>query len=447
MKTLKLLGSLTAALISISLISLPSFAADCNRPPSGSGSSWARAYEQWCRDCCGSVSGSGPRLRCNPGSNWGCRGSQGSGSPTYGSQPGYSSQPSYDYEAEHQRQLEADRQRQQELEEQRKREEEEARRRQEEFERNKRDALNSMKSTGGGELGLKGTGASGDLGLKGVDGGRQDLGLKGMGDTDPNVVDLRHLDPKKPITVDQGKLKGPAKKETAWATADCEKAEATRRRMAEGLPVQLVAIRRTEAQVSAARKDIADVTDEAKTMARDKLKDQINGYAQDLLTSTRALRAQVDALQAVGADKKTRDNLLRALHTVISSGEDLQSVQIAALAGYSAGTDFQKKMDSLTAYVVRANKLFVDSGIAEQIGETLSERAGGPLGAFAFKGATLSIDIGVLAARGKLSKDEYDRARKNLDVMKNQYQRSQSRIIELDRGMAKYCAGATRAAR
>jgi hypothetical protein len=104
-------------------------------------------------------------------------------------------------------------------------------------------------------------------------------------------------------------------------------------------------------------------------------------------------------------------------------------------------------MDSLTAYVVRANKLFVDSGIAEQLGETLSEHAGGPLGAFTFKGALLSIDIGVLAARGKFSKDEYNRASKNLDVMKNQYQRSQNRVRELDRSMAKYCAGAPRAAR
>ena len=62
MKKLKLLGYVSAALISITLIPLASFAADCNRPPSGSGSSWTRAYEQWCRDCCGSVSGSGMRL-------------------------------------------------------------------------------------------------------------------------------------------------------------------------------------------------------------------------------------------------------------------------------------------------------------------------------------------------------------------------------------------------
>lgn len=437
MKPLKFLVALSAVLI----FALPQLCfADCSSPPRGFGSSWARQYKQWCESCCGTYSSRGPS--CNPGPNWGCKGSKGSGSP------GYSSQPSYDYEAEYQRQLEAERQRQREIEEQRKKEEtEEARRKQEEFERNKREALNSMKGMGESELGLKGTGTSGDFGLKGVDGGKQGLGLKDMGGSDPNVVDLRHLDPNKPITVNQSKMKGPVKKEVAWSAAECEKADATRRRIAEGLPVQLDAIRRTEAQVKAARQDMADVSDETKAMARDRLKDEIKGYTQDLLTSTRGLRTQVEALKAVGSDRKKRDNLLRALHSVTSSAEDLQKLQQAAQAGYSAGTDFRKKMDSLTAQVVRANKLFVDSGIAEQIGETLSERAGGPLGVFAFKGALLSIDIGVLAARGKLSKDEYDRARKNLDVMKYQYRRSENRVRELDRSMAKYCAGAPRAAR
>lgn len=437
MKLLKFLVVLSAALT----LAIPQICfADCSSPPRGFGSSWARQYKQWCESCCGTYSSRGPS--CNPGPNWGCSGSQGSGSP------GHSSQPSYDYEAEYQRQLEAERQRQREIEEQRKKEEaEEARRRQEEFERNKRDALNSMKGMGASELGLKGTGTSGDLGLKGVDGGRQGLGLKDMGGSDPNVVDLRHLDPNKPITANPNKLKGPAKKEVAWSAAECEKADATCRRIAEGLPVQLDAIRRTEAQLRAARQDMTDVSDEAKAMARDRLKEEIKGYTQDLLTSTRGLRTQVEALKAAGADRKKRDNLLRALHSVNSSAEDLQKLQQAAQAGYSAGTDIQKKMDSLTAYVVRANKLFVDSGIAEQLGEALSERAGGPLGAFAFKGALLSIDIGVLAARGKLSKDEYDRARKNLGVMKNQYRRSENRVRELDRSTAKYCAGALRAAR
>lgn len=193
MKPLKFLASLSVVLI----IAVPQLCfADCSSPPRGFGSSWARQYKQWCESCCGTYSSRGPS--CNPGQNWGCRGSQGSGSPSY------SSQPSYDYEAEYQRQLEADRQRQREIEEQRKREEEEARRKQQEFERNKRDALNSMKGMGAGDLGLKGTGTSGDLGLKGVDGGKQGLGLKEM--SDPSVVDLR--DKKKPYEMDLNVVKG-----------------------------------------------------------------------------------------------------------------------------------------------------------------------------------------------------------------------------------------------
>lgn len=73
--------------------------------------------------------------------------------------------PSYDDSAERQRQLEAERQRQQELEEQRKREEE-ARKKQEQFEKDKQEALKEMKGTPGSDLGLKGAGTSGELGLK-----------------------------------------------------------------------------------------------------------------------------------------------------------------------------------------------------------------------------------------------------------------------------------------
>lgn len=143
-----------------------------------------------------------------------------------------SSPPSYDYEAEHQRQLEAERQRlederqrqieaerqkQRELDEQRKREEE-ARKKRDEFERNKQEALRSMKGIAEGELGLKG-GEAGELGLKGTDSGPAGLGLRESqaaakpkakkmecewGTLGASVVDLRclGLDPNKPVTVD-----------------------------------------------------------------------------------------------------------------------------------------------------------------------------------------------------------------------------------------------------
>jgi|WetSurMetagenome_2_1015567.scaffolds.fasta_scaffold37110_2 hypothetical protein len=430
MKTLRFLGFMSAALIAFPQLCL----ADCSSPPRGFGSSWARQYKQWCESCGGTYSSRGPS--CTPGPNWGSGSSRGSGAPTY------SSEPAYDYEAERLRQEEAERQRQREIAEQRKREEEEARRKQAEFERNKQEALNSMKGVGDSELGLKGTDASREFGLKGADGGKQDFGLKGVGEMDPNVVDLRHLDPKKPITVDQGKLKAPAKKETAWAQADCEKAGATRQRIVSGLPVQLDAIRRTEAQINAARKDISSTSEEAKALAMEKTKEAVAEYASEALSTAKALRGQVEALQSVGAGRKTRDAILKSLHTIAFSGEDLLK---ASGAGYRSGKDLQNKVGTLTDQLVSANKLFVDSGIADKLGETLAEHAGGPLGGFAFKGARLSIDIGVLYAQDKLSRDEYNRAMKNLDIMRTQYRRNEARVTSLDRDLTMHCTGASQA--
>lgn len=321
-------------------------------------------------------------------------------------------------------------------------EEEEARRKQEEFEKNKREALNSMKGIGENELGLKGTDTSKDFGLKGVDGGKQDFGLKGMGETDPNVVDLRHLDPKKPITVDQGKLKAPAKKEVAWAQAECERTSTTRQRLVEGLPVQLDAIRRTEAQVDAAKKDISKTSEEAKALAMEKAKEAVTEYASEVLSAAKALRGQVETLQSMGANRKSRDTILKSLHTISSSGEDLLK---ASHAGYNSGTELQKKVGSLSSQLASANKLFVDSGIADKLGEMLAEHAGGPLGGFAFKGARLSIDIGVLYAQDKLSRDEYNRAVKNLDIMRTQYRRGEAKIRSLDKDLGIHCAGAPQA--
>jgi hypothetical protein len=424
---LKFLGFISAFLIVFPQLCI----ADCSSPPRGFGSSWARQYKQWCESCGGTYSSRGPS--CAPGPNWGGRQQQGGST---------SSAPSYDYEAEYQRQQEADRQRQREIEEQRKREEEEARRKQEEFERNKREALNSMKGTTGSDLGLKGSDSSGDLGLKGVDGGKQDFGLKGMGGTDPNVVDLRHLDPNKPITVDPNKLKAPSKKEAAWARADCEKADATRRRIVEGLPVQLDAIRRTEAQIEAARKDISKTSEEAKNLAMEKTKEAVMEYASEVASTAKKLRGQVEALQSMGADRKTRDAILKSLHTITFSGEDLLK---ASQAGYTAGTELQKKVGTLSSQLANANKLFVDSGIADKLGEKLAESAGGPLGEFAFKGARLSIDIGVLYAQDKLSRDEYSHAMKNLDIMRTQYRRSEAKVKSLDKDLTTHCTGASRA--
>lgn len=160
-------------------------------------------WSRWCSDC-GGIVRSGPR--CDPGSNWGGRQQT----------PSYETPPSVDTGQERLRQQEADQNRQRALEEQRRKEDEEVKKKQEQFEHDKQEALKSMKGIAG-ELGMKETGA-GDMGLKGVGGTAKDgLGLKGVSGpastpVDSSVVDLRHLDPNLPITVDPNVVKGTERK-------------------------------------------------------------------------------------------------------------------------------------------------------------------------------------------------------------------------------------------
>ena len=204
---------------SVVVVSFPAAAQNCNSAPNSWGGAGAANYKRWCEGCCGSFSMSGGRPNCNPGGNWGCRGS-GGGQPAYDNSAAIAAA-----EAERQRQAEierqrqeAERQRQQEIEDQRRRDEEAARQRQLEFDRKKQEALSSMKGIAEGELGLKNTGLS-DSGLKGLGDTGGSYGLKDnlnspapvaakkgcqWGDLGSSVVDFRcmGLDPNKPIVLD-----------------------------------------------------------------------------------------------------------------------------------------------------------------------------------------------------------------------------------------------------
>jgi tetratricopeptide (TPR) repeat protein len=99
--------------------------------------------------------------------------------------------------------------------EQREAEEAEKAQREEAFRQKKQEALDMMKGVSEGELGLKGVGPSGgdDLGLKGVDepstgSPRRRAILRTPEPAGSSAVDLRHLDPDRPIVVDPNVVKG-----------------------------------------------------------------------------------------------------------------------------------------------------------------------------------------------------------------------------------------------
>jgi len=448
-------------------LSPEAFAVNCNSPPTGAyGSAWANEYQAWCVACCGTFSMSGGNPSCSPGTNWGCKsqGTSGAAPGMYNAfyQSGYQigqgigkllfgdpqeeARRKAQAEMEVQRALQQNRQMLQSLDDMSKeqvRQEDQASMEATAqarllADRQRQEALTSLKGVPQTDAELTLKPATDFFGVPGnPKGDPSSLG-------DPSVVDLRHLDPDKPIRVDNNVL-GEAKKEKGrFTVAECERRKAVRDRLAGGLPVQSDFIRRTEAQLDAARKGVGEAAAEKRQVLLQGAIQEAKEYAKDVLTSAEALRSQIELLKELEVDKAKRDLLIRSLNTVIFEGEGLAK---SAQAGYEGGEVLRSKVDKLSRQILPlADKLLMESGIAEKVGEELSGKLGGPLGALGFRGAKLSIDFTVALGKGMISEAEREAAQRNLDVMRSQYQRAQQRISELDRDLSEGCKDRQQAA-
>ena len=158
-------------------------AQDCNSPPQGFGSAWASQYAAWCQNCGGTVTGSGPGIGCNPGPNWG-RGNSGSGA---GSGSGSASNSAA---LAAQAEQEAADRKKRENDDKLQKEQEEAEARRRKFQEEQESLTKKIK--GAAEAGFEPRGVS----------------LPNQSPVDASVVDLRHLDPDRPIVVDPNVVKG-----------------------------------------------------------------------------------------------------------------------------------------------------------------------------------------------------------------------------------------------
>ncbi len=255
---------------------------------------------------------------------------------------------------------------------------------------------------------------------------------------DSSAVDLRHLDPGRPITVDQSVLQTnePGKsKPGGTRIMDCKAGKVVRGRLAAGLPVQEDAIKKSEALVQAMAKDVAAANAETRRIILQGAIQESKAYAQRVLTSVKALRSQIE--MAKGLDKAKRDALIRTVNAIAWGGEDLSQ---AGGAGYEAGVELQKKVDNLSRHIGTLwDKVVMESGVAEKAGEELAGKLWGPLGELGFRGAKLSIELTVAVGSGIISKAEKETAERNLDVMRRQYREAKGKISELDRDMAELC--------
>jgi len=248
-----------------------------------------------------------------------------------------------------------------------------------------------------------------------------------------SVVNLGRLNPDKPATVDANALQENKPAPNGSRYVNCEWTRTTRDQLAGGLPVQEDAIRRTEAQLEAARKGVEEANAERKKVLREGAADEVEEYAKEILTSADKLRIEIEALQ--GLDKAKRDLIIRTVNTLVFEGKSLYK---AGNAGVQAAS-MQEQVNSANRQVEVLYKIMMEGGIAEKVGEKGAEELGGPLGALAFRGAKVSIDLSVAVGNGTISQDEELTAQENLETMKSQYQHIEDRIAELNTDLNELC--------
>jgi hypothetical protein len=218
---------------------------------------------------------------------------------------------------------------------------------------------------------------------------------------------------------------------------ECGRMSARRERLAAGLPVQEEAIRRTEAQLEAAARSVAEASAEKRALLMKAALDEAKGYAADVLTSAEALRGQIRLLKDLGMKPADRDLLIRTLDTAVFEGEGLLE---AARAGKEGGDLLRGRVDELAGKILPlADRLLLQSGLAEKVGEELAGKVWGPPGELAFRGARLSIDFTVAVGQGRIGEAERAAAQRNLGIMREQLQRVRRRIADLDAAIAKGC--------
>ena len=197
---------------------------------------------------------------------------------------------------------------------------------------------------------------------------------------------------------------------------DCRDAAARHQRLASGLDVQRRAIDREQALLDALteerKKGTAEARDQLKARAAEELKSQAEEALENLVEAR-------EALERNPGNTLTADFLKwkKSVDAVQTRVEQLLALRDSFAAGYNYATEIQARSHDVLGHLREANKLFVDSGLAEAVGGKLAA-ACGPAGVAAFEGSLFLMDQLVADLGNWDRRLEEQRAADNLNRMK-----------------------------
>jgi tetratricopeptide (TPR) repeat protein len=220
---------------------------------------------------------------------------------------------------------------------------------------------------------------------------------------------------------------------------DCDRDAATINHLVAGLPVQQEAIRRSQAALDAARDDAQHDSAEARAKWTEGTIKMLASTAGSVASSSQKLLAAEGSLNAAGTARYKFLEKVKQIHEI---SDKLEGAGKAYLAGNAFGNTVlvQKSAHDLAELIAEAGILLVDSGIAEEAGGKLALALWGPIGELGFEGVTTGLDLLTATSTGFISAAEADRAALNLEVMRSEYQRTQSRIYEFQQELTQGCS-------
>lgn len=229
-----------------------------------------------------------------------------------------------------------------------------------------------------------------------------------------------------------------------YRIVDCNQTRKTREKLNKGLPQQREAIDRTEKQISSAKTEGAKAWGELSITAKEAAITEAKDFAFDTLRTTGKVRKRLKELELAGKiDAKTVRNLSFSLEAVDKGAQSVKKLKLSGSAGAQYGVDhfdaeLGQSTSSLWGEIKSANRLFVESGVAEELGENLSKGLG-PLGPVGFRAAKTAIDATALGGQVGISWWEREQANAALKTMQEQLKNIESRVYELDQDIAENC--------
>ena len=165
----------------------------------------------------------------------------------------------------------------------------------------------------------------------------------------------------------------------------------------------------------------------------------ITSFANDYLKTTDEIKGSIEALRRSGVSKEKVDSWLETMEGHEKAGNFLDKAPTSFEAGTKFGLDHRAEMANLQQEFVKANDLFVKSGLAEELGGEFATAIGGPLGKLAFDAGLTSINLVVATEEAFIEADAARRVQSAIDAMEWGYSRDYSEMINLDALLADNC--------